>query len=176
MKGKLRQIAQLGHEILRRKAAAVTAIRSREIRSLIDDMLETLRDSNGVGIAAPQIYEPYRIVIVASKPSPRYPTAPEMAPLVMINPSIESVSGERVKDWEGCLSIPGIRALIPRHRQIRVIYTDTHAIEQEIEISDFIARIFQHEFDHLEGVVFLDRVENTRDIVSEKEYFKRIAG
>ncbi len=95
---------------------------SEEVRALIADMLATLRDANGVGIAAPQVYESRAIFIVASRPNPRYPDAPSMEPEVVINPEIIERSSEIVKDWEGCLSIPGIRGDVPRHRQIRVRY------------------------------------------------------
>lgn len=171
---KLRQIAQLGHPVLRGRAAKVEDCNAPELASVIDDMLATLLDSNGVGLAAPQIYEPNRIIIVASKPNARYPTAPHMKPIVMLNPRFQPCSDERRKDWEGCLSIPGIRALVPRYRHIEVRYDDLQGKPQLCRYDDFIARIFQHEYDHLEGLVFLDRVEDNRDIVSEKEFLKQV--
>ena len=115
----LRQIALLGHPVLRATATPVALPASDAIRALIDDMGETLRDANGVGIAAPQIYESVAIFIVASRPNPRYPDAPLMEPEVVINPAIIERSPELDKDWEGCLSIPGIRGYVPRHRRIR---------------------------------------------------------
>src|ERR1700678_339489 len=118
----LRQIAQLGHPVLRAPVDQVTFPASDAIQSLVADMLLTLRDSNGVGIAAPQVYESKAIFIVASRPNPRYPTAPLMNPEVVINPEILERSTTIVKDWEGCLSIPGIRAEVPRHREIKVRY------------------------------------------------------
>src|ERR1700677_4999174 len=110
-------------------------------------MLLTLRDSNGVGIAAPQVYESKAIFIVASRPNPRYPTAPLMNPEVVINPEILERSTTIVKDWEGCLSIPGIRAEVPRHREIKVRYQSIDGLLIERDFSDFVARIFQHEDD-----------------------------
>jgi peptide deformylase len=148
---------------------------SDAIRALIDDMGETLRDANGVGIAAPQVYESVAIFIVASRPNPRYPDAPLMEPEVVINPEVVARSPELDKDWEGCLSIPGIRGYVPRHRRIRARYWTLEGHEVEREFTDFVARIFQHEDDHLRGVVFLDRLENSRDVVSEKEYQKQFA-
>ena len=118
----IRQIAQLGHPVLRAATAPVALPASDAVRALIDDMLETLRDANGVGIAAPQVYESSALFIVASRPNPRYPDAPLMKPEVVINPEIVERSDELVKDWEGCLSIPGIRGDVPRHRRIRVRY------------------------------------------------------
>src|SRR4051794_1381992 len=105
----LRQIAQLGHPVLRTEAKPVAIPAPEAIRSLVADMRETLREAEGVGIAAPQVYEPWRLFIVASRPNPRYPDAPLMEPEVVINPEILERSEELVKGWEGCLSIPGIR-------------------------------------------------------------------
>jgi peptide deformylase len=171
----LRQIAQLGHPVLRSPAIPVSFPLAEVVRTLAADMLDTMHDANGVGIAAPQVYESVAIFIVASRPSPRYPDAPLMEPEVILNPEIISRSTEMVKDWEGCLSIPGIRGLVPRHREIRVRYQTLDGQAVERTFSDFVARIFQHEDDHLRGVVFLDRLESTADVVTEKEYQKRIA-
>jgi peptide deformylase len=168
----LRQIAQLGHPVLRKLAATVESPDSVLVRTLIDDMLATLREADGVGIAAPQVYEPVALFIVASRPNPRYPEAPTMEPEVVINPEILERSEDTVKGWEGCLSIPGIRGEVPRHRSIRARYQTAGGQQIEREFTDFVARIFQHEDDHLRGIVFLDRLESTRDIVTEREYQK----
>ena len=171
----LRQIAQLGHPVLRTPAGPVNLPASDAVRTLIADMRATLEDANGVGIAAPQVYEPSATFIVASRPNPRYPTAPLMEPEVVINPEILERSDDLVKDWEGCLSIPGLRGLVPRHRRIRVRYQGIEGRVVEREFVNFVARIFQHEDDHLRGIVFLDRLESTRDVVTEKEYQKQFA-
>jgi peptide deformylase len=92
----------------------------------------------------------------------------------MINPRFEVLSQAQEKDWEGCLSIPGIRALVPRYTEILIHYADQQGSLVETRLSGFVARIFQHEFDHLEGITYLDRVENNRDIVAESEYAKLI--
>jgi peptide deformylase len=97
-----------------------------------------------------------------------------MQPEVAINPEIIERSQEIVQDWEGCLSIPGIRGEVPRHRHIRAWYRTAEGLVVERAFSDFVARIFQHEDDHLRGIVFLERLESTRDVISEKEYQKRI--
>jgi peptide deformylase len=172
----LRQIAQLGHPVLRTTASAVVLPATDATRRLVDDMLATLIDAGGVGIAAPQVYEPVAIFIVASRPNPRYPDAPVMEPEVVINPEIVHRSDEVVKGWEGCLSIPGIRGEVSRHRSIRARYQTAAGLLVEREFHDFVARIFQHEEDHLRGIVFLDRLESTRDVITEKEYQKRIMG
>ncbi|NYT46601.1 MAG: peptide deformylase [Candidatus Methanofishera endochildressiae] len=129
----------------------------------------------GWGLAAPQISASWRLMIIASRPSERYPYAPEMEPVLMINPSFEPLGNAREKDWEGCLSIPGIRAKVPRFTRVKVNYTNTagESISQELE--GFVARVFQHEYDHLDGVVYLDRVENNRNIISEGEFAKLMA-
>jgi len=172
----LRQIAQLGHPVLRTLAAPVERPASVAVRALIDDMLATLREADGVGIAAPQVYEPVALFIVASQLSPRYPEAPTMEPEVVINPEILERSEDMVKGWEGCLSIPGIRGEVPRHRRIRARYQTAGGRQIEREFTGFVARIFQHEEDHLRGIVFLDRLESMRDIVTEREYQKLLKG
>jgi peptide deformylase len=170
----LRQIAQLGHPVLRTLTESVNLPADAGLRSLAEDMLATMRDADGVGIAAPQIYESSSLFIVASRPNPRYPDAPLMEPEVVANPEIVWKSDEIVKGWEGCLSIPGIRGHVPRHKQIRVRYSnlDGQVIEREFE--GFVARIFQHEEDHLRGIVFLDRLDSNRDLICEKEYRKLV--
>ncbi len=163
-------IIQLGNPILRQKAEFVEDVYSNGIQKLIDDLLVTVGDANGVGIAAPQVAMSYRIFIVASRPNLRYPNAPLMQPTAMINPQIIDRSDELVKDWEGCLSIPGIRGLVPRYRAIEVEYTDRDGNLVHQQLTDFVARIFQHEYDHMSGLVFLDKVESSLDIATEQEY------
>ncbi len=171
----LRQIAQLGHPVLRQVAVKIDAPGDAAVQALIDDLLATVTDADGVGIAAPQVFESRALFIIASRPNSRYPHAPEMAPTAMINPEIIRVSEEMVPGWEGCLSIPGLRGLVPRHQRIAVRYTTRTGEVLEEEYTDFIARVFQHEYDHLQGLVFLDRVNSTRDLVMEKEYMRRYA-
>lgn len=168
------KILQLGDPVLRQVAQPIYNVQDQSIQALIDDLLATLTRSNGVGISAPQVSIPYRLLIVASRPTPRYPHAPIMEPTVMINPQLISHSGEIVKDWEGCLSVPGIRGFVPRYRLIEVEYTSREGKLVRQELTDFVARIFQHEFDHLNGMVFLDRLESVRDIVTDQEYLSRL--
>ena len=171
----IRQIAQLGQPVLREPARLIADPLDPAVQSLIEDLLVTVSDANGVGIAAPQVYESRALFIVAARPTPRYPHAPAMEPTAMINPEIISASEEMEKGWEGCLSIPGIRGLVPRHRRIAVRFLDRNGIVREEEYEGFIARVFQHEFDHLKGVVFIDRVESTLELVSEKEYLRPVS-
>jgi peptide deformylase len=166
------EIAQLGAKVLRQQSKIVENASSPDIRQIIKDMQTTLAATQGVGIAAPQISQLKRIIVVASKPTTRYPNAPLMTPTVMINPVFEALSNEVEKDWEGCLSIPGIRALVPRFKAIQVQFTDVEGNPVEQKLENFVARVFQHEADHLDGKVYLDRVESPADIISESEYFK----
>ncbi|HLD25335.1 MAG TPA: peptide deformylase [Patescibacteria group bacterium] len=172
MKGQLLQIASLGNPVLRKKAKPVNNVKAREIQKCIDDLLTTVMDVNGVGISAPQVYQSYRIFIVASHPNPRYPNAPLMKPTPIINPKILSHNKEIKKDWEACLSIPGLRGLIARYTEITVSYRDRKGEKVKRTFTDFIARIVQHEYDHLDGLLFTDRVESNRDLISDKEYFQ----
>lgn len=172
----LRDIAQLGDPVLRQKAETVDDTRAVEIQQIIEDMQSTLSSTQGVGLAVPQIGESKRIVIVASRPTPRYPSAPLMEPTVMINPEFKALTEIREKDWEGCLSVPGIRALVPRYQEILIQYTDQQGDLIETKLSGFVARIFQHEVDHLEGKIYLDRVESNEDIFAESEYIKLVDG
>ena len=165
-------VYQLGNPTLRKIAEPITNVGDSEIQQLIDEMLITLQESNGVGLAAPQIGRSLQLVIIASHPNERYPNALQMQPTAMINPQIISHSPEAEKDWEGCLSVPMIRGLVPRYREIEVEYTDRQGDRQNVKLTDFVARIFQHEYDHLQGKVFLDRVETNCDLVSESEYYK----
>ncbi|HIK05461.1 MAG TPA: peptide deformylase [Trichormus sp. M33_DOE_039] len=168
-------IIKLGDRTLRQTAAFVKNVHDARIQKLIDDLITTATNANGVGIAAPQVAESVRLFIVASRPNPRYPNAPEMQPTAMINPKIVAHSTEVVKGWEGCLSVPGIRGLVPRYQAIQVEYTDRNGQLQKLELTDFVARIFQHEYDHLDGIVFIDRIESSLDIVTEEEYQKNVS-
>ena len=170
----LRQIAQLGQPVLREVSGKIADPASPAVQALIDDMLLTVADADGVGIAAPQVYEPLSLFIVASHPNPRYPRAPEMEPTAMINPEILWASDEKETGWEGCLSIPGLRGLVPRHLRIGVRYVTRKGEVREEEYADFLARVFQHELDHVQGIVFIDRVENTRELMTEREYLRSL--
>jgi peptide deformylase len=169
--GEIREIVQLGAKVLRLTAQAVE-VHSEATQKIIADMHATLTNTQGVGIAAPQIGESVQIIIVASRPTARYAHAPLMSPTVMMNPSFQPLSDDMEKDWEGCLSVPSIRALVPRYTAIKIHYLDEQGNQQNTELHGFVARVFQHEFDHLYGKVFLDSVENNQDIVAESEYLK----
>ncbi len=168
-------IVRSGDPILRTIAADVTNFLDEEIQNLIDTLIATAVAVDGVGIAAPQLSHSYRLFIMASRPNSRYPYAPVMEPTAVINPRIVSHSTEIVKDWEGCLSVPGIRGKVPRFYRIQVEYIDRNGELVNRELTGFIARIFQHELDHLNGILFVDRLESDLDKYSEAEYQKLIA-
>jgi peptide deformylase len=170
----LLKIAQLGHPVLRQQAEAIADPLAPAIQTLIDNLLATLQQANGVGMAAPQVAQPLQLLIVASRPNPRYPHAPQMEPTAMINPRLLAHADVMVKDWEGCLSIPGIRGLVPRYPEIEVEYIGRDGTCHRRVLTDFVARIFQHEFDHLNGVMFVDRMVSTQDLITEQEYQRRI--
>lgn len=170
------EIIELGNPLLRQKSKCVENFEDAAIIRLIDDLLTTVKISNGVGIAAPQVGQLWQLLIIASHPNKRYPNAPKMKPTPIINPRIMAFEGKKAKDWEGCLSIPGIRGKVPRYPTVHIEYQDRTGRVQKTVLTDFIARIFQHEYDHLEGRVYLDHVELAQDIMTEKEYQKQIVG
>lgn len=166
---------ELGDDRLRAQAQPIYHIDDPPLQHLIDALLTTAAAKNGVGIAAPQVAEGLQLFIVASRPNPRYPQAPVMEPTAMINPQLLSHSDELVQGWEGCLSVPGQRGLVTRYREIEVAYLDRHGHEHRQCLRDFVARIFQHEYDHLQGKVFLDRIQNPADILTENAYQQRFS-
>ncbi|PSB24277.1 peptide deformylase [Stenomitos frigidus] len=172
----LLEVIELGNPLLRQQAQWVEAVPSERIQTLVENLLVTVKEANGVGIAAPQVAQSDRLFIVASRPNLRYPNAPTMEPTAMINPSLLAHSDETVNGWEGCLSIPGIRGQVLRYQAIEVEYTGRDGKLHKQELTDFVARIFQHELDHLDGIVFIDRVESTQDLITEREYQRLFPG
>jgi peptide deformylase len=172
----LLEVIELGNPILRQKAQPVEDVQSERIQTLVDNLLITVQKTNGVGIAAPQVAQSDRLFIMASRPNLRYPNAPTMEPTAMINPHLLAHADETVTGWEGCLSIPGIRGKVPRYRAIEVEYTGRDGKLHKQELTDFVARIFQHELDHLDGIVFIDRVKSTQDLITEREYQRLFPG
>jgi peptide deformylase len=167
-------ICQIGNPILRKISEPIPDVKNHDVQKLINALIKTLKQSKGVGIAAPQVGRSQRLLVIASHPNARYPNAPKMEPIALINPQIVTYSDKVEKDWEGCLSVPGIRGLVPRYESIEVAYTSRDGEPKNTVLAGFVARIFQHEYDHLEGKVFLDRVESTLDLASEGEYLKLI--
>jgi peptide deformylase len=169
------EIAQLGAPVIRERATEIMDFHDPQLQTFIDDLFSTVADENGMGIAAPQVSVSKRIIILSPRPNVRYPYAPTLEPTAMLNPEITWGSSEIEKDWEGCLTVPGIRGIVPRHQTIRVRYQTRDGVTIETEYEGFLARVFQHEVDHLDGLVFLDRVESAKDLVTEVEWQKIIA-
>jgi peptide deformylase len=172
------KIARMGHPVLRAKARALSAseIRASEVQRLIDDMFETMREYQGVGLAAPQVHESLRIFVAGFAAADEDDeedgeddnrTVPLMA---LINPEITPVGREVVEDWEGCLSIPDIRGRVPRARQIAVKAYDRHGKRLEMKVSGFTARVIQHETDHLDGILFFDRMARFESLTFLEEF------
>lgn len=150
------KIARMGHPVLRQKAAPVPVgdIGSPEIRRLIDDMVETMREYSGVGLAAPQVHVPRQVIVVAADRE----GGGGAPPTVLVNPQITLASRKTEEDWEGCLSIPDIRGRVPRSTEIKVRAHDRAGKEVALSAKGFFARVIQHEVDHLQGVLFPDRM------------------
>ncbi len=163
-------VLTLGHSGLRQIAQPVVDVHAPPMRQLIDQLLTTVQAANGVGIAAPQMGWPVQILVVASRPNLRYPQAPLMAPTVLINPRLVAASEDSELGWEGCLSVPGVRGRVLRHRSVEVEYLDRQGQPHRQVWEGFVSRIFQHEADHLAGKVFLDRVQSKSDLLSEDDY------
>jgi peptide deformylase len=167
----IRKLIQLGNPVLRETAKDMNLSTEAAVQALFADLLDTLQAAQGVGIAAPQIGESVKAAIVAPHPNARYPQAPEAGPIALINPEIIWASKTLEKDWEGCLSVPGVRGLVARHTLLKVRYWDARTGKKVlVKVSGFTARVFQHELDHLQGTVFLDRVENKLDLADEAAY------
>ncbi len=155
------EILQIGNPVLRQVAKSVEMekVASPEIQNLIDQLLEMVISRDGVGISAPQINHSLRIIVVASRPNHRYPQAPFVPPMTMINPRIINHSSDLVEEEEGCLSVRDTRANVLRYRAIELEYYNREG-KLKIEIfQNFIARIIQHEIDHLNGILFVDRIQ-----------------
>lgn len=156
----VRKVLRMGDPGLRERSLPVEAFDTDELRALIADMKDTMAACDGAGLAAPQIGVPRRVMIFGVESNPRYPDA-EPAPMtVLINPTFDVLDGDRESDWEGCLSVPGMRGRVSRHIRIRYRGYDESGDLLEREASGFHARVFQHEFDHLDGILYPDRIED----------------
>jgi peptide deformylase len=157
----VRDILKMGDPRLLRMAQPVTAFDTDELHLLITDMLDTMRAANGAGLAAPQIGVDLQLVIFGSNDcNPRYPDRPTVPPTVLINPTITSIGHEEVSDWEGCLSVPGLRGVVPRWAHIRYTGFDQYGDPIDRTVSGFHARVVQHECDHLWGKLYPMRVRD----------------
>jgi peptide deformylase len=167
----IRPVLRMGHPILREVSEPVAHFGTPELRELVRDMDDTMRALNGAGIAAPQVGVPQRVVIFEVKSNPRYPQAEPVPYTVLVNPELEPV-GEAMEDgWEGCLSVPGIRGLVPRFQRLRYRGHDLEGRPIDRTVSGFHARVVQHEVDHLDGILFPMRVVDLRNLGFEDVLF-----
>ncbi|MBT3982166.1 MAG: peptide deformylase [Bacteriovoracaceae bacterium] len=167
------EIIRMGNPILRQAAQDVAAdeIGSGPLNQFIEDMIETMHEAKGLGLAAPQVGVSKNLVLIEiPNDSERYPGLEEFGLQVLINPKIKLLDKKKEGFWEGCLSIPGLRGYVRRPRKIEVKYLDHEGNPQEIVADDFLATVFQHEVDHLRGKLYIDRIEDTRKLVFEREY------
>ena len=159
----VRNVLKMGHPLLRQVAEPVAALGSAELHELIADMDDTMRALSGAGIAAPQIGVGLRVVIFELKDNPRYPHIAPVPYTVLVNPLLTPLGSEQEEGWEGCLSVPGLRGLVPRYCHLRYQGFDQHGQALDRTVEGFHARVVQHEVDHLDGVLFPQRI---RDLAS----------
>jgi len=150
----------MGDPRLRRRSAAVDGFATAALAALIDDMLDTMAAHDGAGLAAPQIGVALRVVVFGVESNPRYPDAPPVPMTILVNPAIEPVGAAMEDGWEGCLSVPGMRGLVPRHACIRYRGVAPAGNPVERDADGFHARVVQHECDHLDGVLYPDRIRD----------------
>lgn len=168
------KVARLGHPVLRAKARPVDpdAIGTPAFQRLLDDMIETMHEYHGIGLAAPQVHEGLRVFIAGIEEHDRRTGETTIVPLPIVNPEVTSLGRDLVEDWEGCLSIPDIRGRVPRHRRVRMRALDRDGRRVELELEDFAARVVQHETDHLDGVLFFDRMSGFESLTFLDEFTK----
>ena len=158
----IRPVLRMGEPLLQRIAAPVTRF-DAELHALLTDMDDTMRALNGAGIAAPQIGVSQRVVIFELADNPRYPHIAPVPYTVLVNPLVTPLTAEEDEGWEGCLSVPGMRGLVPRHRRVRYRGYDQHGAPIDRTVEGFHARVVQHEVDHLDGILFPQRVRDLRE-------------
>ena len=169
----IRRVIRMGHPVLREVARPLEPdeIVSEAIERLIGDMVDTLRDCGGIGLAAPQIGEPLRLAIIEIDGGPtRYGELEEMPLTVFINPVVTVLDSATAGYWEGCLSVPGLRGFVERPQHVKIHYLSDQGEVRQLELQGFPATVFQHEFDHLDGKLFIDRMADMRLLAFEEEF------
>ncbi|MFP4559859.1 MAG: peptide deformylase [Thiohalorhabdus sp.] len=165
----VREVLRMGDGRLLQPAEPVADLDSGEVRDLIRDLWDTMAAHGGVGLAAPQIGVPRRVVVFAVASSPRYPGAEDVPPTALVNPTLHPQPGAVEEDWEGCLSLPGLRGLVPRHARLRYTGFTAEGEPLDREVSGFHARVVQHECDHLDGILYPMRIRDLRNFGFEEE-------
>jgi peptide deformylase len=168
----IRKIATIGHPVLRQIARPVTPqeLQTPAFQQLIDDLIETMRDANGAGLAAPQIHEPVSLCALEVNNNPRYPYKPAIPLTVLVNPVVTATTEETFDNYEGCLSVPNLRGLVPRFTRVHVTALDRQGTPLDFEVRGLTAGTYQHEVDHLLGKVFLDRVQDTTSLATWTDF------
>jgi len=156
----IRPVLRMGDPRLLQRSEEVKIFGTPELQQLLADMRDTMAELNGAGLAAPQIGVGLRVVIFGVHANPRYPDVDEVPDTVLINPVLEALGPELAEGWEGCLSVPGMRGLVPRYKRLRYRGVDESGKPFEREVSDFHARVVQHEVDHLDGVLYPMRIRD----------------
>jgi peptide deformylase len=156
----IREVLKMGDPRLLEVAQPVARFGTPELENLLSDMQDTMRNLNGAGLAAPQIGVGQRVVIFGFEDNPRYPDADAVPFTVLINPTLTPIGDIQVEDWEGCLSVPGMRGLVPRHRELRYTGFDAAGTPIDRTVRDFHARVVQHEVDHLDGILYPRRIRD----------------
>ena len=166
------KVARLGHPLLRQVTVNLSPheLQSPPMQKFIDDMVETMKEYDGVGLAADQVHESKQVAVLEVADNPRYPNKPQVPLTVLINPKITPLSNETEEDWEGCLSIPDLRGKVPRYRRVRVEAWDRNGNPVDFIANDFHARVIQHEYDHLNGKVYLDRMRDLSTLSFLQEF------
>lgn len=168
----IRTIVQIGHPVLREPARAITReeLATPAMQALIDDLVATMRDARGAGLAANQIAEPVRVCAIEVASNPRYPYKPNIPLTILVNPELTMLTDETFANYEGCLSIPNLRGVVARSVGLRVRAWDRDGKDLAFEVWGLSAGTFQHECDHLDGRVFIDRVTDTRTLCTWEEF------
>lgn len=168
------KVARLGHPILRQVAEPVPpeGIGAPDVQRLIDDMIETMLEYDGAGLAAPQVHVSRQIVVFEVAHNPRYPDAEYVPLTVLINPKIAALTPHTEEDWEGCLSLPDLRGKVPRYTEVRVEANDRHGKKLNYVAKGFAARVAQHECDHLNGIVYVDRMTSMQSLSFVREFMR----
>jgi len=167
----VRDVLRMGHPVLRERAKPVEQFGTPELRALLQDMQDTMAHKNGAGLAAPQIGVSQRIVIFGVDHNPRYPDAEEVPFTVLVNPKITMLTRDVEEDWEGCLSVPGMRGIVPRYTKLRYSGFDIEGNPIERVAEGFHARVVQHECDHLDGILYPQRMTDLGKLGFIEELF-----
>jgi len=167
----VRDVLRMGHPVLRQRAKPVDNLGTPELRALVQDMVDTMKAKNGAGLAAPQIGVSQRVVIFGVDHNPRYPDAEPVPFTVLVNPKIVMLTREIEEDWEGCLSVPGMRGVVPRYTRLRYGGFDAEGNPVEREATGFHARVVQHECDHLDGILYPQRMTDLSRLGFIEELF-----